>query len=74
MFYLIAIRAKTKSIEGERRKHVPFSMAIENVGLMHECYSQHLRMGTERMQEDKDTEEDGKHSGMKMERCKAGTK
>ena len=30
-------------------KQVPFSMAILNVELMHECFPKHLRMGTARM-------------------------
>ena len=33
----------------ERKKQVPFSMAIENVELMHKCSPEPLRMGTVRM-------------------------
>ena len=29
-----------------RNEPVPFSMAIENVVLVHECYSEHFRVGT----------------------------
>ena len=37
---------KTKSITEERQKQVPFSMAIENVELVHQCSHEHLRMDT----------------------------
>ena len=30
-------------------RKVPFSMAIENMELMHECSPEHLRMGTARL-------------------------
>ena len=33
----------------ERNKHVPFSMTIGNVELMHECSSEHFRMGKVRL-------------------------
>ena len=33
----------------ERKKKVPFSMAIGNGELMHECFPKHLRMGKARM-------------------------
>ena len=42
--------------------------------LMHECFLKHLRMGTARMKEDKDTEEDGKKRRENMEISKAGAK
>ena len=35
-------------------------MAIENGELMHECFPKHLRMGTARMKEDNETDEDGR--------------
>ena len=41
-------------------------MAIENGELMHECFPKHLRMGTARMNEDKETEEDDKQKLVKM--------
>ena len=49
-------------------------MAIGNVELMHECCFKHLRMGTEIMKQDQETDEGGKKRGMSMERSKAGTK
>ena len=47
-------------------------MAIGNE-LWHDCYPKHSRMGTARMKEDKETEEEGKERGVSMERSKAGT-
>ena len=47
-------------------------MAIEKVELTHECFPKHLRMGTARMKESKETEE-GKQKRVKMERNKIGT-
>ena len=55
-------------------KGVPFSMAIGNGELMHECFPKHLRMGTARIKQDKETDEDGKKRGVRMERGKADTK
>ena len=49
-------------------------MAIGNWELTHECFPKHSRMLTARMKEDKNTDEDGKKSGMSMERSKEGTK
>ena len=60
---------KTKSIPGEQ---VPFSIAIEKVELMQECFYKHLRMGTARMKEDKETEQD-KQKRVKIE-SKVGKK
>ena len=31
------------------KKQVPFSMAVGNVELMHECFPKHLHMGRARM-------------------------
>ena len=45
---------------------IPFSMAIVDVELMHECFPKHSCMGTAR--------EEGKKRGVSMERSKAGTK
>ena len=36
---------------------VPFSKAIGNVGLMHECFPKKLCMRTARMKQDKEAEE-----------------
>ena len=33
-----------------RKEIVPFSMAIENYELMHECCPEHLRIGTAKIQ------------------------
>ena len=41
---------------------------------MHEYFPKHSRMGTARMQYDKETNEDGKKRGVSIERSKAGTK
>ena len=46
--YFIAGTSPQKSI-GARREQVPFSMAIENGELMHECFPKHLHMGTARL-------------------------
>ena len=48
-------------------------MAIEYWELMHECFPKYLRMGTARMKEDKETEEEDKQKGVAMERNKVGT-
>ena len=56
------------------KKQVPFSMAIGNEELMHECFPKHLCMGTTRMTSDKETVEECKKSDVSMERSKAGTK
>ena len=46
---LIALRLKLFNAFTERKKKVPFSMAIGNGELMHECFPKHLSMGTARM-------------------------
>ena len=54
-----------------------FSMAIEKGELMHRCSPEHLSMGTARFeirQRQKQTREDGKMRGMKVERSTVGTK
>ena len=58
----------------ERKKQVPFSMAIGNVELVHESFPKHLRMGKVRKQYNKDTQEEGKQKRVNMGRSKAGTK
>ena len=55
------------------KKQVSFSMTIANEELMHECFPKHLRMGTARMEKDREREEDKKRC-VSMERSKAGTK
>ena len=49
-------------------------MAIRNWELMHECFPKHLRMGTARMRENKETDEKGKKRAVCIERTKAGMK
>ena len=58
----------------ERKKEVPFSVAIGNGKLMHECFLKNSRMGTARMKYDKGTDAEGKKRGVRIERSKAGTK
>ena len=58
----------------ERKEQVPFSMAIGNGELMHECFPKHSCMGTARMKEDKDTDEETQKRGLSMEISKVGTK
>ena len=45
---LIAGTSPQKSVSA-RREQVPFSMAIGNEELMHECFPKHPRMGTVRL-------------------------
>ena len=47
---------------------VPFSMAMGNTNLVQECFPKHSHMGTTRMKLDKETDYDGKKSGVSMER------
>ena len=49
-------------------------MAVGNGELMHECFPKHSFMGTARMKQDKETDEDGKKRGVNMEKSKAGKK
>ena len=46
---LIALRFQLFIVFTEQKKNVPFSMAIGNGELMHECFPKHLRMRTARM-------------------------
>ena len=62
------------SVIAELRVQVPFSMAIENVELMHECCPQHLPMGTARTKKDKETDGEGKQKRVNGERSTAGRK
>ena len=64
--YLIPGTSPHKSI-GARREHVPFSMAIGNGELMHECFPKHLCMGTARLKKDNETQEEGKNRRMNVE-------
>ena len=54
------------------KKKVPFSIAIRNKELMHECFPKHLRMGKIRMKYNFEKTE-GKR-GVSKERSTAGTK
>ena len=54
----------------EREKEVSFGMATGNGELMHEYFPKHSRMGTARMNEDNETDEDDKKRG----KSKGGTK
>ena len=49
-------------------------MALGYGELTHECFPTHSRMGTARMKQDKETDEEGKKRGVSVERSKAGTK
>ena len=48
-----------------RKKKVPFSMAIENWELVHECFPKHSGMGTARIIYDKETDEGKKRGGVR---------
>ena len=58
----------------KEKKEVPFSMAIGNGELMHECFPKHSPMETARMKEDNDTDEDFKKRGESMEIVKRARK
>ena len=45
-------------------------MALGNKELMHECFPKHLRMGTPRMKQDKETNKESKKRGVSMEKSK----
>ena len=47
-------------------QQVPFSMAIGNEELMHECAPKHLRMGTARLKLSKATDEEGWMRGVSI--------
>ena len=49
-------------------------MAIGNGELIYECFPKHSRKGTERMNKDNETDEEGKKRGVSTERSKASTK
>ena len=49
-------------------------MGIGNGKLTHVYFLKHSCMGTARMKEDKETDEEGKTRGVSVERSKAGTK
>ena len=40
-------------------------MGVENGELMHECFPKHSRMGTARMKQDKETDNEGKKRDMR---------
>ena len=52
---LISLRFQLFNAFTERKNKVPFSMAIGNWELMHECFPKHSSMGTARMKYDKQT-------------------
>ena len=52
----------------KQSNEVPFSMAIGNGELMHECFTKHSRMGTARLKEDNGTDEKDKKYGKKKGR------
>ena len=58
------------SLAPERKKEEPFNMAIGNRELIQECFPKHSRMGTARMKEDNETDEEGKKRGVSMEKVK----
>ena len=45
--------SKNKDHFASRKNQLPFSMAIGNVELVHECSHEHMRVGTARMRENK---------------------
>ena len=47
------------------KKQVSFSMTIGNEELMQECFPEHLRMGTARMKQDREREEEMTEHGKK---------
>ena len=49
-------------------------MGIRNWELMHEYCPKHSRMVTATMKQDEETDQEGKKTGVSMERSKAGTK
>ena len=57
----------------ERKEEEPFSMAIGSGELMHDCFPKHSQMGTARMKEDNDTDENCKR-GVSMEKVKRARK
>ena len=49
-------------------------MAIGNGKLVQECFPKHSRIGTARIKQDKETDEESKKSVVSMERSKAARK
>ena len=56
------------------KKQVLFSMAIGNVELMHKCFPKKMGLGTARIKQDKETKEECKKIGVRIETSKAGPK
>ena len=52
----------------DRKKQVPFSMAIRNLELIYVYLPKHSLMGTARMKYDKETDKEGKKRGVSLER------
>ena len=65
MISLISFRENNK---------IKFSMTMRNGELVLECFLKHSRMGTARMKQDKEKEEEGKKRGASMKRSKASKK
>ena len=57
----------------ERNEDVQFSVAVGNGELVQECFPKHSRMGTARMKQDNETDEDTQKGGVSMEKSKSGT-
>ena len=55
-------------------QQITFSMAIENMGVVHDCFHKHSCTGTARMKEDKEANEEGKETGLSKTRGKAARK
>ena len=68
VFSSTALPNQTKSIPVERRNNVSLTMAIEKVELVQQCFSKHLRIGTARMKEYREIQEEEKQERVKMER------
>ena len=56
------------------KMQVPFSMAVGNGELMHDCFPKHSCMGTAKLKYDKETDEECKKRGVRPERSKESTK
>ena len=56
------------------KREVPISRAIGNGEIMQECFPKHSRMGTARMKEDNETDEDGQKRDVSIEKVKRARK
>ena len=76
-FYFFAPNTKCALVVAvalSEKKEVQFSMAIGNVLLMHECFPIHVPMGTARIKEIKETDEEHEQKRVDMNSSKVGTK